>query len=87
MLTWGVTAEAEGIDVNTVGVILLVVGILSLLLTLLFWSSWWGPGYWRRGGAYAERDVAVRRGYGARRATVVEEDVATEAPPPGPPPP
>ena len=40
ILTWAVTAEAEGIDITTVGVILLVVGLLGLVLSLIFWSSW-----------------------------------------------
>lgn len=78
ILTWAVTAEAEGIDVNTVGVILLIVGLLGLVLSLIFWSSWGG---FQRRGAYVERSVAAPPA--ARRTTVVEEeDVA-----PGPPPP
>ena len=45
ILTWAVTAEASGIDINTVGVILLVVGLAGLALSLVFWSSWGGfPG-------------------------------------------
>ena len=78
ILTWAVTAEAEGIDVNTVGVILLIVGILGLVLSLIFWSSWGGL---RRRTAYVERGAVAPPA--ARRTTVVEEeDVA-----PGPPPP
>ncbi len=42
ILTWGVTAEAEGLDVNAIGVILLIVGLLGLVLSLIFWSSWGG---------------------------------------------
>jgi len=79
ILTWAVTAEAEGIDVNTVGVILLIVGILGLVLSLVFWSSWGGL---HRRTAYVERG-AVAPPPTQRRTTVVEEeDVA-----PGPPPP
>ena len=48
ILTWAVNTEVSGLDINVVGVILLVVGILGLLLSLLFWSSWGGPGYWGR---------------------------------------
>jgi hypothetical protein len=47
ILTWAVNAEVSGIDINAVGVILLIVGILGALLSLLFWSSWGGPGYFR----------------------------------------
>lgn len=77
ILTWAVTAEAEGIDVNTVGVILLIVGILGLVLSMIFWSSWGG---FQRRGAYVERSVAAPPA--ARRTTVVEEDDVAPGPPP-----
>ncbi|MFN2469440.1 MAG: hypothetical protein ABR583_00280 [Gaiellaceae bacterium] len=85
ILIWGVTGEVEGVDVDAVGVILIVVGLLSLVLTMLFWSSWWGPGAFTR-RTYVEGDPSYdRRGWGPRRrATVVEEE---EVPPSGPPPP
>ena len=44
ILTWAVSAEASGIDINTVGVILMVVGAIGLVLSLVFWSSWGGFG-------------------------------------------
>jgi hypothetical protein len=46
ILIWGVTGEVSGLDVDAIGVILLVVGALGLLLSMIFWSSWGGPGYW-----------------------------------------
>ena len=82
ILTWGVTAEAEGLDVNAIGVILMIVGLLGLVLSLLFWSSWGG---FRRRTAYVDGRAPVHEAPVApRRTTVVEEerDVA-----PGPPPP
>ena len=51
ILTWGVTADAEGLDVNAIGVILMIVGILGLVISMLFWSSWGG---FRRRTAYVE---------------------------------
>ena len=48
ILTWAVTADVSGVSIQTVGVILLVVGIIGLVLSLIFWSSWGGPGYWGR---------------------------------------
>ena len=56
VLTWAVTAEVAGIDLDVVGVILMIVGALGLLLSLLFWSSWGGPGYFgaRRRTEYVE---------------------------------
>ena len=78
ILTWAVTAEAEGVDVNTVGVILLVVGILGLVLSLIFWSSWGG---FRRRATYVD-EGRVRRAEPPRRTTVVEEDDVAPGPPP-----
>jgi len=43
ILTWAVTATVSGVSIHTVGVILLIVGILGLVLSLVFWSSWGGP--------------------------------------------
>jgi hypothetical protein len=47
VLTWGVNATASGLNINTIGVILMVVGIVGFVVSLFFWSSWgWfgGPG-------------------------------------------
>jgi uncharacterized protein DUF6458 len=48
ILTWAVTATVSGVDINTIGVILLVVGAIGLVLSLMFWSSWGGVGGHRR---------------------------------------
>jgi len=75
------------VDVDVVGWVLMIVGLVGLLISLFWWERF-GPGYWgwhrgpypADGPAYPPR----RSGYGRRR-TVVEED---EPPgPPGPPPP
>ncbi len=39
ILTWAVDYTAQGIDINAVGAILMVVGVIGLLMSLLFWSS------------------------------------------------
>jgi hypothetical protein len=39
ILKWAVEWEVAGVDLQTVGLILLIVGILGLILSLLFWSS------------------------------------------------
>jgi len=38
----------SGIDINTIGWILMIVGAIGILLSLLFWSSWGGVGGTRR---------------------------------------
>ena len=57
ILTWAVNATVSGLDINTVGVILLVVGAIGLVLSLMFWSSWGGVG-----GATAARRPTSRTG-------------------------
>ena len=44
ILTWAVNATVSGLDVNAVGVILMVVGAIGLVLSLMFWSSFGGFG-------------------------------------------
>lgn len=39
ILAFAVEVTAEGFNINTIGVILMIVGALGLLLTLLFWSD------------------------------------------------
>jgi Domain of unknown function (DUF6458) len=48
ILAFAVTAEFTGIDIATVGWILMIVGAVGLLLSLIFWSTWGGLGTWRR---------------------------------------
>ena len=55
ILIWGVNASVSGLNLDTIGWILLVVGVVGALLSLIFWSSWAGPGYFsRRRTTYVE---------------------------------
>ena len=88
ILTWGITDEPSGLNLDAIGVILMVVGIIGFVLTLLLWRSWWGPGYWSR-TAYVE-DASGRPGYGGRwgrRRTYVEDEGGPPPPGSAPPPP
>jgi hypothetical protein len=40
ILKYAVTADVEGIDIQTVGVILMLIGILGLILSLLYTFVW-----------------------------------------------
>jgi hypothetical protein len=40
VMTWAVEVDAEGFNVSTIGVILLIVGAVGLLLSMLFWAPW-----------------------------------------------
>jgi len=48
ILTFAVNASSSSVNIDAVGWILMGVGLISLLLSLLFWQSWAGPGYWSR---------------------------------------
>lgn len=39
ILYWAVTVEAEGFNINTIGLILMIVGAVGLILTLLMTAS------------------------------------------------
>lgn len=70
ILTWAVETSVSGLDVNALGVILMIVGLVGLVLSLAFWSTWWGPGYFR----HTVASGPDRR----RRRVVVEQDSADE---------
>ena len=44
VLIWAVNATVSGIELVTIGWILLIVGAVGALLSLIFWSSWGGVG-------------------------------------------
>ncbi len=41
-MRYAVTAEGNGFNVGTVGMVLLVVGIIGAVLSIAFWASWGG---------------------------------------------
>jgi hypothetical protein len=87
ILAWAVQSEPSGLDLDVVGAVLMIVGIIGFILTLLFWYDWGpgpGRGGWRR-SRYVEDDTAYRRAPPRRREVVVEED--REVVGPGEPPP
>ncbi len=66
VLAFAVHVTTSGFNINTVGIILLVVGAIGALVSLIFWSSW--------GGVGGRRTVIDERP-STRRRTVVEDDV------------
>ena len=67
VLAFAVHVMTSGFNINTVGIILLVVGAIGALVSLIFWSSWGGVGG-RSAPVIDERPST-------RRRTVVEDDV------------
>ena len=57
VLAFAVNRQVSGVNIHAVGWILLIVGIVGVVLSMIFWSSWAGPGYWT----------------GRRRTTTVED--------------
>jgi hypothetical protein len=76
ILTWAVSATTSGVDINAVGVILMIVGLVSFILSLAFWSTWWGPGYFRR--TVTTGPTTVRRRRTSAPGTYVEENAPDE---------
>ena len=62
ILNFAVSWQVRGVDVHTVGVILMVIGAIGLLLSLIFWNSW---------GGFGNREVYVEGG--PRRRRVIDE--------------
>ena len=62
ILTFAVSVEGSGFNVNTIGVILMIVGGLGLVLSMIFWSSW---------GGFHREETVVDGGRSRRR--VIEE--------------
>jgi predicted membrane channel-forming protein YqfA (hemolysin III family) len=60
ILTFAVSVDTEGFNLNTVGVILMIAGVIGLLLSLLFWSSF-SPYRRRSTTAYPEDRVVEER--------------------------
>jgi Domain of unknown function (DUF6458) len=72
ILAFAVNQDSNAtVDIDVVGWILMIVGLVGLLLSLLLWERL-GPGYWGRG----------RGPYPPRRRVVEEEDVPPAGPPP-----
>lgn len=42
IMRFAVTAQATGFSIHTVGVILMIVGIVGAILSIAFWASWGG---------------------------------------------
>ena len=62
ILVWAVNTTVSGIEIHTIGWILLAVGAFGALLSLIFWSSW---------GGFGNRDAAAA---GGQNTTIVERD-------------
>jgi hypothetical protein len=56
IMRFAVSVQTQGFNVHTIGVILMVVGVVTTVLSMFFWQSW--GGYRRNAG---ERTVVRER--------------------------
>jgi hypothetical protein len=67
ILAFAVDVPTDGLNLDAVGVIFMILGLVGLLASLVFWSDWAPRG---RAVGYDDRDVVIRR----RRPRVVDVD-------------
>lgn len=67
VLTYAVETDVEGLNIEAVGIILMIVGAVGFLLSGLFWASWAPFGHERR----MERSEYMRE----RDGDVVDHEV------------
>jgi len=62
ILTWGLNTSGGSVDVDVVGVVLMVVGFILFLISLVLWRTWWaapvsgamGPSLTRTAPSFAD---------------------------------
>jgi hypothetical protein len=57
ILRFAVSVTTTGFNLHSIGLILMIVGALSLVLSIMFWSSWGGFGAATSGGYRRQRRV------------------------------
>ncbi len=56
ILDFAVTVSNKSFNINKIGLILMIVGIIGLVLSLIFWRSWGGVGTGYHRGDRGRRD-------------------------------
>ncbi|MDQ1496672.1 MAG: hypothetical protein QOI86_12, partial [Actinomycetota bacterium] len=59
ILTFAINTPVNGVDLDTIGVILMVVGLLGMLFSLVLWDSWTPRAIRRDDDVVGRRDVVV----------------------------
>jgi hypothetical protein len=64
ILRFAVSVTTTGFNLHSIGLILMIVGALSLVLSIVFWSSWGGFGGAGGGGGYRRQRRVTQDGAG-----------------------
>ena len=60
ILRFAVSVTTTGFNLQSIGLILMIVGALSLVLSIIFWSTWGGFGGGGAGGGYRRQRRVTR---------------------------
>jgi hypothetical protein len=58
ILRFAVSVTTTGFNIHTIGVILMIAGVIGLVLSIVFWSSWGGFGGGQSGYRRSRRVVS-----------------------------
>jgi len=72
ILRFAVSVTTTGFNLHTIGLILMIAGVLALVLSIMFWSTWGGFGGAAVGGGYRRQRRVSSDGSGG----YVEEERA-----------
>lgn len=69
ILRFAVSANTSGIDLQTTGVILMIIGAIGAVLSLIFWASW---------GGFSRRESVTRTNVADPAAPAATQPVVTQ---------
>jgi hypothetical protein len=64
ILRFAVSVTTTGFNLHTIGLILIILGTISLVISIMFWSSWGGFGGRGAGGGYRRQRTVTPDGTG-----------------------
>jgi hypothetical protein len=68
ILTFAIETSVEGVDLDTIGVILMVIGLLGMLFSLVLWDNWAPRTHVRDDDLVGRRDVLIDEDAPVRRS-------------------
>ncbi len=68
ILTFAVETSVSGVDLDTIGVILMVIGLLGMLFSLVLWDNWNPRSYRNDEAVVGQRDVLIEEDAPLRRS-------------------